>query len=251
MDVLIIEDETIAAERLAGALREIEPEAHIVDVIGSVREAVVWFTTNSADLVFLDIQLSDGISFSIFDQINVDTPIIFTTAYDEYAIKAFQLNSIDYLLKPVRKRDLAKSLQKFHKIKSARQVDFDELLSSLNQQTPNYKQRLLLQYGERLVKVNTTDIAHFYVMEKSVFLKTKSGNSYPVNYSLDKLANMLDPESFFRINRKMIVNIESIKKMTAYSRGRVKLSLEPACENEKDAVVSIERASDFKNWLNS
>ncbi|HKK67063.1 MAG TPA: LytTR family DNA-binding domain-containing protein [Bacteroidales bacterium] len=250
MNVLIIEDESIAAERLASNLRDIEPEARIVGFIDSVKDAVKWFSNNSADLVFLDIQLSDGISFSIFEQVDVDTPVIFTTAYDEYAIKAFRLNSIDYLLKPIRKSDLMESMRKFHKVKSANHVDFDKLLNALNQKTPDYKQRFLLQYGERMVKVDVTDIAYFYVLEKSVFLKTESGNSYPVNHSLDKLVNMLNPALFFRINRKMIVNIDAIKKMTAYSRGRVKLSLNPSAENEQDAVVSVERANGFKNWLN-
>ena len=190
-------------------------------------------------------------SFSIFDQIQVNTPVIFTTAYDQYAIKAFQLNSVDYLLKPIRRSELEESIRKYRNLKSAYNIDFEALLSNIQGKKPDFKKRFLIQYGERIKKVETEEIAYFYALEKNVFLKTFDGHSYPLDQSLDKLVLTVDPEKFFRINRKFIVNINSISGMVAYSRGRVKLELKPQPEVEGPIVVSIERASDFKVWMDS
>ena len=153
MNVLIIEDEKLAAEKLESMLLEIDPEIRIMAKPGSIKESVKWLLQNSADLIFLDIQLSDGISFSIFDQVAVSTPVIFTTAYDQYAIKAFQLNSVDYLLKPIRKSDLAESLQKFRNLKLAFTIDFDVLLSQIQGKQPEFKKRFLIQIGDKIRKV--------------------------------------------------------------------------------------------------
>lgn len=251
MNVLIIEDESFAADKLERMLKEIDPSINVLDKLGSIKESAKWLFGNNADLIFLDIQLSDGISFSIFDQVSINTPVIFTTAYDEYAIKAFQLNSISYLLKPIRKNDLAESLQKYRNLKSAFSIDFDLLLANIQGKEPEYKKRFLIQIGDKIRKVDVSEIAYFYVLDKGVYIRTFQGNSYSIEYTLDKLESILNPSAFFRINRKYFVNMDSISNMVAYSRGRVKLDLKPIADDELDTVVSIDRSAEFKKWLNS
>lgn len=251
MDVLIIEDEKLAAEKLESMLQDAAPEMNIVAKLGSIKESVKWLQQNTADLIFLDIQLSDGISFSIFNLVAVSTPIIFTTAYDQYAIKAFQFNSVSYLLKPIRKSDLVESLQKYRSMKSAFSIDFDSLLAQMQGRKPEYKKRFLIQIGDKIKKVEVGEIAYFFVLDKSTFIRDYAGHNFPLDYSLDKLENLIDPSCFFRINRKYIVNMDAISNMVAYSRGRVKLELKPKADDEFDAIVSIDRSSDFKKWLNS
>jgi DNA-binding LytR/AlgR family response regulator len=251
MNVLIIEDESLAADKLEHMLNEVDPSIKVLAKTGSIKESVKWLIDHTADLIFLDIQLSDGISFSIFEQVVVNTPVIFTTAYDQYAIKAFQLNSIAYLLKPIRKSDLAESLKKFQTLKSAFTIDFDALVTAIQGREPDYKKRFLIQIGEKIRKIEVSEIAYFYVLEKGIYLKTFQGNSYPVEFTLDRLEATLNPEKFFRINRKYMVNMDSIANMVAYSRGRIKLELKPKADEEFDAIVSVDRSSDFKKWLNS
>ncbi len=251
LNVLIIEDEALAAERLESLIREIDPEIHILAKLPSVREAVKWLSLNQADLIFLDIQLSDGLSFSIFDQLTINTPVIFTTAYDQYAIKAFQLNSIAYLLKPIRKNELQESLQKYQSLKSAFSIDFERLLANIQGKKPEYKKRFLIQIGEKIRKVEVADIAWFYAQDKSVYIRTFQNHSFPAESSLDNLEQQIDPAQFFRINRKYLVNMDAIANMLAWSRGRIKLELKPKADDEFDSVVSIDRSTDFKKWLNS
>lgn len=249
MKVLIIEDEQIAAEKLEQMLHEVDGQLEVLAKLGSVKTSVNWLMNNTAELIFLDIQLSDGLSFSIFDQVMVNTPIIFTTAYDQYAIKAFELNSIAYLLKPIRQQALIESLQKYQQLKSAFSIDFDTLVANIQGKAPHYKKRFLIQIGEKIKKIETDDIAHFYVLSKGVYLKTFEGNSYSVDLTLDRLGELLEPSQFFRINRQLIVNMDAISNMTAYSRSRVKLDLIPAVEADCDTVVSIDRSANFKKWL--
>jgi two-component system, LytTR family, response regulator LytT len=251
MNVLIVEDEILAADKLERMLKEIDPSINIMAKLGSIKESTKWLLQNSADLIFLDIQLSDGISFSVFDQVSINTPVIFTTAFDQYAIKAFQVNSISYLLKPIRKTDLADSLKKYQSLKSAFSIDFDMLLANIQGKEPGYKKRFLIQIGEKIRKIEVSEIAYFYVLDKGVYLRAFQGNSYSIEYTLDKLESMLNPSSFFRINRKYFVNMDSIANMVAYSRGRVKLDLKPTADDELDTVVSIDRSADFRKWLNS
>ncbi len=251
MNVLIIEDEALAAEKLEQMVFDLNPAIKVLAKLGSINESVKWLMNNTADLIFLDIQLSDGISFSIFEQVIINTPIIFTTAYDQYAIKAFQLNSISYLLKPIRKTDLAESLKKYQSLKSAFSIDFEMLLANIQGRNPEHKKRFLIQIGEKIRKIELSEVAYFFVLEKAVYLKTFQGNAYPVDYTLDKLESLISPEKFFRINRKYIVSIDSISNMLAYSRSRVKLELTPKADDELDTIVSIDRSSDFKKWLNS
>lgn len=249
MKVLIIEDEAFAADKLEKALLSIAPETIIMDKIDSVEQAVKWFLQHQADLIFLDIQLSDGLSFSIFEQVQVNTPVIFTTAYDQYSIKAFELNSVDYLLKPVKRDDLQAALKKYQSLKSAFSVDFQSLLQDIKSGAATYKERFLIQSGMRIKKVDVSDIAYFYSMEKSTFLKTFTGEDSPLERSLSALEQILDPGQFFRINRKYIINMDAIEGMLAYSRNRVKLVLKPDSTSGSDTLVSVERAAAFKAWL--
>lgn len=251
MNALIIEDEALAAERLELMLAEVDPSIRVLAKLGSVKDSVKWLMQYQADIIFLDIQLSDGISFSIFEQVAVSTPVIFTTAYDLYAIKAFQVNSIAYLLKPIRKNDLAESMVKLRNLKSVFSIDFESLLSQIQGRQPEFKKRFLIHVGEKIKKIEVTDVAYFYVLEKGCYLRTFQGNSYQVEYTLDKLEALLDPSSFFRINRKYLVNMAAISNMVSYSRGRVKLELKPKADDDSETIVSIDRSTDFKKWLNS
>ncbi|MEQ9309530.1 MAG: LytTR family DNA-binding domain-containing protein [Balneolaceae bacterium] len=251
MNYLIIEDEKIAALRLEEMLQELEPDCTILAKIGSIKESIKWLMLNKADIIFLDIQLSDGLSFSIFDKISVSTPVIFTTAYDQYAIKAFELNSISYLLKPIKKQDLKKSLEKFGKIKSGFAIDLESLISTYQNEKLEYKKRFLITIGNTLKKLEVEDAAYFYAMDKSVYSKTFDGKTLPIEYSLDALEELLDPKTFFRINRKYLVNMNAIKRMEAWSRSRIKLHLEPVVSGELDSVVSINRSANFKKWIGS
>ena len=251
MKVLLVEDEKVAANRLEKMLLEIDPDIQVMAKTGTITESVKWLLNNQADLIFLDIQLADGVSFSIFDQVNVNTPVIFTTAYDQYAIKAFQLNSIAYLLKPIRKKELEDSLQKFKNIKSAFTIDFDSLLEGIQGKKQDYKKRFLIQIGDKIKKIETSEIAWFNAVEKNVFLKTFQHKSMAIDYSLDALEKLLDPGQFFRINRKYFVNMDAIESMTAFSRGRVKIKLNPPADDEMETIVSVERAANFKKWLNN
>lgn len=250
MKTIIIEDEKFAAERLEKMIHEVDPGIRIIAKLGSVQDAVSWLNSNTCDLIFLDIQLSDGLSFSIFDKISIKTPIIFTTAYDQYAIKAFELNSVSYLLKPIRKDELKEGLTKYKELKSAFSIDFENLLDGIQGKQNAYKKRFLIQVGEKLKKIETNDIAYFYALEKNVFIKTYQNKSIALDYTLDALEDILNPEQFFRTNRKYIVSMDAISEMIAYSRGRVKLNLNPPVEDELETIVSIERSPKFKKWMN-
>lgn len=247
--VLIIEDEQPAAKRLEKMLMEIVPDFEIVHRCDSIESSVLFFKSGIIpDLVMLDVQLGDGLSFEIFKQVEISCPVIFTTAYDEYAIKAFELNSIDYLLKPISKEKLEKSIEKFKKLnQQAVQSDWKTLASLMDKEKREYKQRFLVYVGEHLLSVQTSDIAYFYSVEKSTFLTTKAGKSYPLDLSLEKLEGMLSPKDFFRINRQYITSFESIRKMSVLSKSRIKLTLEPLPSDE--ILISNARTRYFREWL--
>jgi len=251
MNILIIEDENLAASKLELMLTDIDSSLKILAKLGSIKMSVKWLSQHKADLVFLDIHLSDGISFSIFEKVPVKAPIVFTTAYDKYALKAFELNSISYLLKPIRKNDLVKCLQKYHTLKSTFSIDFEMLLSNIQNREPYYKKRFLIQAGEKIKAIDVSEIAYFHVLDQGVYFKTFNENLYPIDLTLDKVIKLLNPDNFFRINRKYIVNINSISNMVAYSRARVKLELNPKPGSEHETIVSIDRSSEFKKWLNN
>lgn len=250
MKVLIIEDENAAARRLEKMLSEVEPDAVVLQRLDSVEASVLWLQNNpQPDLILLDIHLADGASFEIFEHATVTCPIIFTTAYDEYALQAFKVNAVDYLLKPIKNGELAAAIEKYKKLFGAAAPDYSGLLETLRRQEgQNYLRRMLIRFGNSIKLVDMTDAAYFYTKDKITFLVSRStGKRYPVDYPLDKLENMLDAKTFFRINRQFIVNVTAIREMQPYSKSRVKVELEPATDLE--TIVSTERSSDFKKWL--
>ncbi len=251
LNVLIIEDEPPAARRLGRMLQSLEPQAQIMEILDSVSAAVRWLELNEADLIFADIHLADGNSFSIFEQVVVKTPIIFTTAYDQYAIRAFKLNSVDYLLKPIEKEDLGNALEKFRESRQAK-VPFDvqSVLSALEEQKtrPTYQKRFMVTSGDKIKSIPVEDVAYFFGQQKYVFLITPDGRQHIVDYTLTQLEDLLDPEQFFRINRQFIIAYPAIKNMFSYSKSRVRIELDPVSDME--AIVSIEKAPRFKEWLN-
>ena len=248
MNCLIVEDEQIAAERLVGLIKKYDQSANITGIVQSVKNAVKWLNSNQApDLIFMDIQLADGLSFEIFEQTIVKTPVIFTTAYDEYALKAFKVNSIDYLLKPIDQNELNNAINKFKENNSPKEIPaqvFDSIMHSL---TKKYKNKFVMIVGEHIKVFTTEDIQCFYSMEKYTFLQNNSGRDYAINYSLDQLEDLLDPAQFFRINRKFIVSFSAISDIISYSNSRLKVKLN---SNESDdLIVSREKVQDFKKWL--
>lgn len=250
MNVLIIEDEKIAANNLEKMLHQIDININVQSKIDSIEESVKWLSNNTADLIFLDIHLADGLCFKIFEQIKVKTPIIFTTAYDQYAIRAFKVNSIDYLLKPIEIKQLEQSLEKFkelNQVQNAKTIDFDALINFYNKKI-NYQERFIVRYAQKIKSIKTDDIAYFYIDIENVFLCTKGNNNYPIDYSLDKLGNIINPKDFFRVNRQFIINISSIENMYSLSKSRIKIKLKPQPDNE--IIVSYSRMSDFRKWLN-
>jgi DNA-binding LytR/AlgR family response regulator len=201
-----------------------------------------------ADLLFVDIHLADGLSFDIFSEISIDTPVIFTTAYDEYAIRAFRLNSVDYLLKPIGLDDLRKAIEKFKKFsKNDYSTMYDNMVHAFQSINKQYKSRFMIRIGENIVSVKTGDIAHFVFEDGLVLLATTTNHLYPVDFTLDQLEPMLDPATFFRINRKVIVNINSIQKTGTYFNSRLKITASLLLDD--NSIVSRERVSDFKEWL--
>jgi DNA-binding LytR/AlgR family response regulator len=254
MNVVIIEDEAFAALRLKKMIQEYNPEIKILAELESVKESVLWFRANpEPDLIFLDIHLEDDLSFAIFDQVKIASPVIFTTAFDEYAIKAFKLKSIDYLLKPIVQQELTAALRKYEEFSGLHRSDIDlqSLYNLIISKEKKYRERFSISIGSKIKMVESGEIAYFYVLDKDIYMKTFQGHSYPVEHTLDNLEHMMDPSVFFRINRKFLVNIAAIANMVAYSRGRVKLELNPKAEEEFEAIVSIDRANSFKKWLNN
>lgn len=246
--VLLIEDEQPAAKRLSKLITEIAPDFEIIQVCDSI-ESTVSFLKNAVlpDLIFLDIQLGDGISFEIFNQVEVSCPVIFTTAYDEYVFRAFELNSIDYLMKPIHKEELERSVDKFRKLNQAQKSDWQFISSLLEKEKTAYKQRFLVSSGANLLSVKTTEVAYFYSVERSTFLTSTQGKSYALDFSLDKLEEMLSPKEFFRVNRQFLVSLSAIKKINVLSKSRMKIILEPLSTDE--VFVSNARAHEFRIWL--
>lgn len=250
MNVLIIEDEQAAAKRLAQLISVIRPSWKIVNTLESVEEAIQWFEKNKQpDLVFSDIQLADGIAFEIYLTIDLKCPVIFTTAYDNYAIRAFQLNSIDYLLKPIVEEQLKNAILKLENLQfhSNSAVDLVRLAENFLPKDKKKGERILIKYGQKLKAVDNEQMAYFFIDGRNVMLMTFEGKSYPVDENLDQLEDMLDKSQFFRANRQTIVNFQAINDMVVYSKSRIKLVLIPPSPDE--VIVSGNRSSEFKNWL--
>jgi len=254
MNLLIIEDEQPAARRLSRLLNELEPEWNILDVIDSVEDAVAWFRNfNAPDLVFMDIELADGQSFAILEQAEVNAPVIFTTAYDQYAVKAFRVNGMDYLLKPIESGELAEAIAKFKRYTttSSTTPDYQQLMDVLRQTTaaPStpYKERFMIKVGDQLKFVPVDDIAYFFSDAGATSLVSTDGREFVIDYTMDQLRELLDPAVFIRINRKVAVGIHSIQKIHSWFNSRLKLELSPT--PSFDVVVARERVADFKVWL--
>ena len=250
MNCLIVEDEKVAAVRLSGLIKKYDSTIDITGIVQSVKNAVQWLNTHQApDLIFMDIQLADGLSFEIFEQTIVKTPVIFTTAYDEYALKAFKVNCIDYLLKPIDEGELKNAIDKFKENNSPKEIPaqvFDSIMLSL---TKKYKNKFVLKVGNHIKVFTTEDIQCFYSIEKNTFLQNNSGHDYAISYSLDQLEDLLDPARFFRINRKFIVSSSSISVIVSYSNSRLLVKLNSNFSDE--LIVSREKVQDFKKWLES
>lgn len=250
MKALIIEDEKPAARRLARMLETLQVE--VSHMLHSVEEAIGWFREHPhPDLIFLDIQLSDGLSFEIFDVVPVRSPIIFTTAYDEYALQAFKLNSIDYLLKPIDEAELGAALQKYReRLPESRplSVDFEDIRRLLvNPLEREYKKRFTARVGQHLKIISADEVECFYSENKGTYAATTEGRSYLLDTTLEQLEGELSPETFFRVSRKFSVNINHIKDIIAYSNSRLKIRLSRFSEQE--IIVARERVRDFKLWL--
>jgi len=249
MNVLIFEDENPTARRLSNLLSKIDETINIVGIIGTVAAGIKWYKKNQMpDLVFQDIILSDGNCFEIFDVVEVTAPVIFTTAFSKYAIKSFQVNSIDYIIKPYDIKDIKSALEKFGKLKGVFHPPEKELLKEIlgkNSFTP--KKRFLVKMGDNFLPVNSNDIAYLISEEGLTFATLFNKERYIVNYSIVDLATQMDNTSFFQVNRKMIVNIKSVTKLSSWFNSRLKLTLIPPLNEE--AVVSRERTSGFKEWM--
>lgn len=248
MKVVIVEDERFAAEKLQRLLNHIDSNIIVLKVLESVEESINWFSSNIApDLIFMDIQLDDGISFEIFDAIKIEAPIIFTTAFDEYAIRAFKVNSVDYLLKPIEQNALEIALQKFKTV-YAENNSFEERVSQVfKQMTNQFKTRFFIKIGIKYQSIQVNNICSFFVEERNTFVQTQTGKTYDLDYSLDQLQKMTNPEQFFRINRNFLVNINCIDEIIAYSSSRLKLKLKS--EISGDLIVSRDKVSEFKRWM--
>lgn len=252
MTILILEDETLAAEKIEKALLELEPGARIVGCHKSVASAVDWLSNNDhPDLIISDIRLLDGLSFGIFEQVKVDKPVIFTTAYDQYAIRAFDVNSIDYLLKPVQNEKLKAALDKYKNIpKSAPAPDYAELLRQLRGgEQKAFKSRFMIKLGQKIVAIPAEKIAYFFSEHKLSFIVTQDGRKFPTDQPLDELIDVLDPKKFFRANRQFIVTFESIAEIHPYFKGRIKVVLQP--KTDEEVVISSDRTPEFKRWLDA
>jgi two-component system, LytTR family, response regulator LytT len=252
MNILILEDEKAAAQRMRQLVAEVMPNANILAVIETVKEAVKWLrdSSHTADMILSDIQLADGLSFEVLEQVQVKIPVIFTTAYDAYTLRAFKLNSIDYLLKPVDKEELQAAFDKYKSLQQPANtaIDFSQLLQQLQQGSPAYKSRFLVKQGDRLSHIPATDAAYMRADDKVILLHTTQKQKYIIDETLDELEKVLDPQTFFRINRSYIAHIQSIGRIHTHFNGRLKIELHHC--DDTDIFVSRQRVSDFKQWLN-
>ena len=250
MRILIVEDERPAAKRLQQLIKKSRPSAEIIEVIDSVESAIKWLRHFPApDLAFFDIQLADGMSFDIFNHVELNMPLIFTTAYDQYTLKAFKVNSVDYLLKPIDPEELDAAFFKYDRLyKQGQELPtqaLQQLLQSMQQK--QYKERFLVKVGQQLHYIEVKDIAYFYSEDGFVHAMCTNGKKHIIDYTLDQLEAQLDRKFFFRINRKIILHLQSIKKIHTYFNSRLKLDLQPVISS--DVIVSRDRVGDFKEWL--
>jgi DNA-binding LytR/AlgR family response regulator len=248
MNIILLEDETRAANRLERLIRKLAPEMQLLAKIESVSEAICFLSENQdISLIFADVQLADGLSFEIFEKVKINCPIIFTTAYDQYAIEAFKTNGIDYLLKPIEEERLNQAIEK-HKKLSTPSFDFEKLIKLTNAKAMNtYKSRFMIKVGDKIKSIPIHEIKAFYSYQKATYLLTNTNRNYIVDFSLDQLEMVLDPSLFFKINRKYILPLKSCNDILAWSNSRLKLTIDGL--DDPEIVVARERVQDFKKWL--
>jgi DNA-binding LytR/AlgR family response regulator len=249
MTTVIIEDELPQAKQLQQLLTEIDSSIDVLDILTSVNESIAFLSLHQVDLIFLDIHLSDGLCFEIFDKVNINCPVIFTTAYDKYAIQAFKHNGIDYLLKPILKSELIISIDKFKSFTNSA-YDYAHLFNSLKSMATNmkaYKKRLVSQAGKKMKIIATADIAYFFALGGGVFIKTYKNETLLIEQTLENLEEELDPYEFFRLNRQVIANVSAIKEMYPFSKSRLKIALIP--EFTEDVIVSYKNIKAFMQWI--
>jgi two-component system LytT family response regulator len=252
MHVVVIEDEHLTAERIATLLRQIDPGIEVVSVIDSVKQAVEWFSSNQQpDLVFMDIQLADGLSFDIFDTVKIEAPVIFITAFQEYAIKAFKVNSVDYLLKPVSEEELRGALSKFRRYFSheltAPTIGGDLLQNIREMISRPYKSRFMVRVGEHIKSIDVENILYFYSLQKGTYLHDTDNRNYVIDYTLGRLEEVLDPLLFHRINRRYLISHSAITDLVTLSSSKLKVKLVHADDDE--IYISRERVGPLKSWL--
>jgi len=257
MKILIIEDEDLAVKKLKKTLSSLETESEVVGVADSIQSSLNWLQSNDApDLILMDIELSDGQSFEIFNRMEVKSPVVFTTSYDEYALKAFKVNSIDYLLKPIQKEDLEAALHKYQEFKtrfgsqeSSSPVNMENLVKALQKklQLKDFRKRFLVKHGQKLVSVETDEIAYFFSDGRLNFFKTYDNRKFIVDYTMDELEEMLDPDHYFRISRSFYIAVDSVDQINEYFGNRLILHLKPPVD--KEALVSREKVTEFKKWM--
>jgi DNA-binding LytR/AlgR family response regulator len=247
MNILIIEDEERAANRLERLVLELNPTYKIIGKLESVKEGLYFLQTNTPDVILSDIQLADGLSFEIFKQTEVNCPIIFTTAYDQYAISAFETNGIDYLLKPIETERLTQAFNKLTALKE--KTDVAKILSLMNNFSAptNYKNRFMIKVGEKIKSISTEEIRLFYSLEKGTYLNTNSNRNYVVEFPLERVHELLDPNLFFRISRKYIVSINGLEDIIAHTNSRLKIKLSGF--EDEEIIVAREKVKEFKAWL--
>ncbi len=256
MNILIVEDEDLAVKKIQKTLTSVDPGAQVVGITDSITATVDWLKTNpSPDLILMDIELSDGQSFEIFTRVDVKSAVVFTTSYDEYALKAFKVNSIDYLLKPIQKEDLESALQKYRQMKNlyasgnGAELNVDNLVKELRQklQPKEFRKRFLVKHAQKLVSIEVEEIAYFFSDGRLNFFKTYDNKKFVVDYTMDELEDMLDPERYFRISRSFYIAVDSVDQIHDYFGNRLLLHLKPAVD--KEAIVSREKVADFKKWM--
>lgn len=254
MKTIILEDEGLAAERLETLIHQYDVSIEVLETLDSVEEAVDWLQNNPhPDLAFFDIQLADGLSFEIFEQCNPDCPIIFTTAFDEYALRAFKVNSLDYLLKPIDLEELTRAMDKFSRQYSNAQTtptlpDLSILQQTMQMITRQYKTRFMIKTGSKLFAIPVAEIDYFYSENKITWLRAKDGKKHPIDYKLEQLEQLLEPRSFFRLNRKFITTFPAIESVITYSNSRLKVQLRHS-DKKEEILISRERVLAFKNWM--
>lgn len=250
MQILILEDEEQALDRLQKIIVKVLPDAVIAGAMATIGETINWLQVKPMpDLIFMDIQLADGNSFQLFTKLKITCPVIFTTAYESYALQAFKVNSVDYLLKPIDDNDVKRAIDKLKLLQSTSPfvVDYSEILKTIQLPQKKYKDRFIIKLGDTIKSLRISDIAYFFTENKSNFVCTNEGKRLPIDFNLDQIEQMLNPKNFFRINRQLIIGHHAIEEMKAHTRSRIIVKLTPP--SKLDSIVAIDRALDFRNWL--